>query len=96
MNGTAELPINEWKHVAVVIGSGGGLLYLDGAQIAANADIMLPAELRNTPNNYIGKSQFAAEPDPDPYLDGNIDDFRVYSRALSAAEILTLFNDAGS
>jgi hypothetical protein len=26
----------------------------------------------------------------DPYLDGNIDDFRIYDRALSASEILAL------
>jgi hypothetical protein len=30
------------------------------------------------------------------YLDGNIDDFRAYNRALSAAEIQALYTYAGS
>jgi hypothetical protein len=41
-----------------------------------------PASLGATLNNYIGKSQW-----PDPYLDGMIDEFRIYSVALSPAEI---------
>jgi hypothetical protein len=98
MDGLAELPIGAWHHVAVVLGSsGGGVLYVDGLQASLAPAISLrPADLGNTPNNYIGKSQFAGEPEPDPYLDGNIDDFRVYNRALSATEIQTLFNWTGS
>ena len=42
----------------------------------------------NTPNNWIGRSAFVA----DPYFAGLIDDFRIYNRALSAAEISTLFS----
>ena len=44
-----------------------------------------PAALGVTNHNYIGKSQFG-----DPALQGTIDDFRIYGRALSAAEILNL------
>jgi hypothetical protein len=91
LNDTAELPLGTWKHVAVVLGTGGGFLYVDGKQVATNPDLTLrPADLGDTPNNYIGKSQWN-----DPYLDGNIDDFRVYSRALSAAEIEALFAFTG-
>jgi uncharacterized protein len=39
-------------------------------------------------NNYIGRSQFS----DDPYLDANIDEFRVYNRALSPDEIQALAN----
>jgi hypothetical protein len=42
--------------------------------------------LGSTPNDWIGKSEFAAN----PYLDGAIDEFRIYNRALSAAEISAL------
>jgi hypothetical protein len=41
-----------------------------------------PSSLGNTVNNYIGKSQY-----PDPYLNGLIDEFRIYSVALSAPEL---------
>jgi hypothetical protein len=84
------LPTGKWTHVAVVIGSTGGHLYLDGAEVAANTRMTLtPSSLGSTPNNWIGKSQFAVL-DGDPYLDGMIDDFYVYDRALGAAEILAL------
>jgi hypothetical protein len=45
-----------------------------------------PSSLGSTPNDWIGKSEFAAN----PYLDGAIDEFRIYNRALSAAEISAL------
>jgi hypothetical protein len=37
-------------------------------------------------NNYLGKSQYA-----DPYLNGLFDEFRIYSVALSAAEIAATY-----
>jgi hypothetical protein len=37
-------------------------------------------------NNYLGKSQFAA----DPYFNGEMDSFRIFGRALSGAEIKDL------
>jgi hypothetical protein len=47
-----------------------------------------PASLGSTTQNYIGKSQFGS----DPYLNGAVDDFRIYSRALSASEIAAQVN----
>jgi hypothetical protein len=46
-----------------------------------------PSTIGNTANNFIGKSAFTA----DPYFAGLVDDFRVYNRALTAAEITTLY-----
>jgi hypothetical protein len=39
--------------------------------------------LGDTSNNFIGRSPFTT----DPYLDGQIDEFRIYNRVLSPAEI---------
>jgi hypothetical protein len=87
VNAAAGLPVGTWKHVAVVVGSGGGFLYVDGQLAGSNSGITLrPVDLGKMPNNWIGKSEFTG----DVYIDGNIDDFRVYSRALSAAEIQAL------
>lgn len=87
VNGQAALPTGTWKHVAVVLGPNGALLYLDGVQVGAEPTVTLrPADLGSMPNNYIGRSNFAF----DPYLDGAIDEFRVYDRALSPREIRTL------
>jgi hypothetical protein len=46
-----------------------------------------PADLGATTANYIGRSQFTA----DPYFKGLIDDFRAYRRALTAPEVTTLY-----
>src|SRR6202011_3896114 len=41
--------------------------------------------------DYIGKSQFP----PDPSLNGTVDEFQIYNRALSAAEVQSLTTSAG-
>jgi hypothetical protein len=85
----AAVPTLKWTHVAFVLGSSGGTLYFDGAPVGANASIALrPADLGRTVNNYIGRSQFS----DDPFLDGDIDEFRIYNRALSPEEIQELAN----
>lgn len=80
-----------WHHVAVVLDAAGGHLYLDGVSVessaARTAMTMKPADLGAMPNNWIGRSEFPN----DPYFDGMIDEFRVYTRALSPAEIAILF-----
>jgi hypothetical protein len=82
----APVPTSKWTHVAVAVGPSGGALYFDGEVVASNDTMTLrPADLGVTVNNSIGLSDF-----PDPYLDGVIDDFRVYDRALSGAEIRSL------
>jgi hypothetical protein len=93
VDGDTALTTGAWQHIAVVVGPAGGVLYVNGAKVGTNPSMTLrPADLGSTPNNYIGRSQFTQ----DPYLDGNIDDFRVYNRALSADEIKTLFTYTGS
>jgi hypothetical protein len=65
------------------------VLYVDGVQVGASTAITLrPADLGATVNNWIGRSQFTA----DQFFDGEIDDFRLYLRALSPAEVMALFN----
>ena len=82
-----EVPTLKWTHVAVVLGPSGGILYFDGVPVGSNTSMTLrPADLGHTKNNYIGRSQFS----DDPYLDGNIDELRIYNRALSPEEVLAL------
>jgi len=82
-----EVPTLKWTHVAVVLGPSGGILYFNGVPVGSNTSMTLrPANLGHTQNNYIGRSQFS----DDPYLDGDIDELRIYDRALSPEEILAL------
>ena len=65
-----------------------GTLYVDGVSVGTNTAMTLrPSNLGNTANNWIGRSAFTQ----DPFFNGLIDDFRIYNRALSAAEITALF-----
>jgi Concanavalin A-like lectin/glucanases superfamily len=89
LDGTAVLPAGTWRHVAVVLGAAGGALYVDGALVTTNAAMTLrPADLGAPVNNWVGRSQYAA----DPFLDGEVDEFRIYDRALAASDITTIFN----
>lgn len=84
---TTALPTGVWKHVAITHSGNITTLFVDGVQAAQNtAMTKKPSDLGSTTKNYIGKSQYG-----DPYLDGAVDDFRIYNRALSASEINTLF-----
>lgn len=85
INGPA-LPVGVWKHVAITFSGTTGILYVDGVEAGRNANLTLkPSDLGKTVNNYLGKSQFA-----DPYFNGALDNFTIYSRALGAGEIAAL------
>jgi RHS repeat-associated protein len=86
---TFTFPTNTWKHVAVVLNGNTGTMYVDGVQVAQNANITLnPSALNATVNNWLGDSQFAA----DPTLDGTVDDVLVSCRPYSASEVSWLAN----
>jgi autotransporter-associated beta strand protein len=86
LNGPA-LTAGTWYHIAVALSGNTGSLYVNGTAVATNSGMTLhPSSLGSTTHNYLGKSQFST----DPAFLGTIDDFRIYSRALSAAEILAL------
>ena len=86
-------PTATWTHVAVVLGVGLVSLYIDGIVAVTSTTVTLrPADLGVTDYAYIGKSQFSENPN----LNGEIDDFRIYNRALSAEEIRALYQFAGN
>lgn len=81
------LPAGGWHHVAVTLNAGVGVLYLDGAPVGTNSAMTItPSMLGVTTQNWIGRSQYSS----DPYLNGMVDDLRIYSGALSPNEIASL------
>ena len=89
LDAPAVLPVGTWTHVAIVLGAGGGTFYINGAAVASNAALTLrPADLGATTNNWIGRSQFTA----DPSFNGQFDDLRIYASALTAGQITTIYN----
>ena len=88
-NGTTQnmtatkLGTGAWKHVAVTMTSGSVKIYVDGSQVASSTSITLkPSDVAGV-CNYLGRSQFAA----DPLFSGNLDDVRIYNYVLSQSEI---------
>ncbi|MES2438018.1 MAG: LamG-like jellyroll fold domain-containing protein [Verrucomicrobiota bacterium] len=83
INSSVTTPLNTWVHVAVVLSGSTGRLYLNGSEVGSSTAMTLsPSSLGATTLNYLGKSQFA-----DPYPNASLDDFRIYSRAMTAGEI---------
>jgi hypothetical protein len=82
------LPMGTWKHVALVLGTAGASLYIDGVKAGTNAALTLrPADLSTITNHWLGRSHYTA----DQYFSGQIDELRIYARALSDAEVAQLF-----
>jgi len=74
--------VGEFHHVAATVEGSTIKLYVDGELVLTRADVP-PRMLSNGPV-FIGRGESEAHPH---YLKGVVDDVRVYSRALSAAEI---------
>ncbi|MFE9644096.1 family 43 glycosylhydrolase [Streptomyces sp. NPDC006365] len=92
MIGGSQLTPGAWKHVTVTVNGATetAVLYVDGAEAARATGVTIkPSEMYDASkgySGYIGRSMYS----PDPYFGGEVDDFRIYNRALSPAEILEL------
>ncbi|KOV83226.1 beta-xylosidase [Nocardia sp. NRRL S-836] len=85
----SALPRGVWKNVALTVGDGVAVLYLDGVEVGRNTGATIkPSDLGGgvTAANYLGRSVYAA----DRNLTGKMKDVRLYNRALSGAEIAAL------
>src|SRR3954463_6890974 len=92
INAPQPLPLNQWTHIAVSLSGTTGRMYVNGVEVAQNANMTLsPSSMGTTTQDYIGKSQY-----DDPLLNGAVDDFQVYDRALSAGEIAALQTAPGA
>lgn len=85
------LAVGQWVHLAAVLNGHYMTLYVNGRAVGSTFDLeSSPAHFPAT-NNYIGKSQY-----PDPLLNGRVDDFRIYAKALSGSEIWTLWGQSAN
>lgn len=85
LNWDAALPVNTWTHVTVTLAGNTGKLFVNGALVDTQTISLNPSDLE-THFNYLGKSQFGA----DPLFNGLIDDARFLTTALSDGEVAAL------
>lgn len=78
-----------WTNIVVVLDGKNSKLYRDGVLEAQNELTISPADLGKTAQNYIGKSPYSA----DKYVNGYIDDFRIYDTALTESEVKALSDE---
>lgn len=80
------LPVGAWKHIALTSRGREYRLYVDGVEAgSALGEPVTPAQIGSGSGQWLGRSRF-----PDPLLNANLDDFRIYDRALGQAEIAKL------
>jgi glucose/arabinose dehydrogenase/PKD repeat protein len=91
ISATQELPTG-WHHVAVTLDGSTGTLWLDGEPIGTNDAMTLhPADLGETTQNWLIRSQYGS----DPYLNASLDEFHIFDHALSQAEVQSLMASPG-
>ncbi|HMP84769.1 MAG TPA: family 43 glycosylhydrolase, partial [Verrucomicrobiota bacterium] len=86
INAPFALPTDSWCHVAVTLDGPSGVLYFNGEPVGTNNNLTIRPWQLLARSNFLGKSQFAA----DPNFNGRIDSFRVFSRALAPSEVLDM------
>ncbi|MEW6341020.1 MAG: LamG-like jellyroll fold domain-containing protein [Pseudomonadota bacterium] len=87
INGNVALPTGQWTHVAVTLSGTAATLYLNGSAIGRASDVVFaPWRVGPTAQNWIGRSQYSA----DPFFNGSIDEFRIYLGAMSPDQITAL------
>jgi hypothetical protein len=87
-NGFTNVVLNGvWHHVAGVNSGSGMISYLDGTQICTNTDARAPHFGMGGPDLWLGRH---GNLDTRFDFEGNLDDARIYDRALSADEVARL------
>jgi autotransporter-associated beta strand protein len=84
------LAAGSWQHVAVTLNGNTATLYVNGAPVASSTSFSIAPSAFRPFKNYLGKSQFAA----DPLFNGKLDEVEIADYALTAAQISTLYHGA--
>lgn len=85
-----KLSVSAWTHIAVTQTGNVLSLYLNGTLLARNTNFILrPYDIGIANANYLGKSQFTA----DPLFKGMMDDMRFFNYALSSQDITGVMLD---
>jgi hypothetical protein len=86
-----SLPLNKWNHVTATYDGQQMVIYINGSS-AATPVAKVGATVSSSYEFAVGDRALYAWPDPSntPFINGRIDDVRVYNRALTAGEVKQL------
>jgi DUF1680 family protein len=94
IDGMSPLPTGQWTHLAVTRRGDVGTLYVNGAPAGTNTAMTLrPSDLGLPGGNWIGRGQFPQR--NVSYLNAALDEFQIFDRALTPAEIESLTQTPG-
>ena len=95
INSPASYRDNQWHHVVATLGSDGMKLYVDGSQVAANANVKKAQVYRGYWR--IGGDQLSSWPSTHTReaITANLDEIAVYPYALSASRVSAHFAASG-
>jgi autotransporter-associated beta strand protein len=83
---TSGLAQNQWRHVAVTLSGNTARLYVNGVLAAQNTSLSITPASFSPRVNFLGESQFIA----DPLFSGLMDEVLITDYAMSAAQIAGL------
>lgn len=84
-----SIPQGEWASVIIVMDGKTKRMYINGEAVSETTSELLASSLGDTTQNYLAKSQYS----DDLYFKGYIDDFRIYSTALTKNEIDAIYQE---
>ncbi|KAF6808952.1 Xylosidase/arabinosidase 2 [Colletotrichum sojae] len=91
----SQLPTGSWLHLVFTQQGRTTAIYLNGYEVARNEDVNIrPSSIGNgvTTANYIGRSLYSG----DKLFKGQIREFAIFNRSLSAAEVLSRSGNIGA
>lgn len=91
IDGNVSLADGNWHHIAITLDdpTNTGTMYIDGIVAGSNNAVTLrPLDLGSTPNNWLGRSQFGA----DPYFKGTVDDIKIWNAVRTQIQIQNNYN----
>jgi autotransporter-associated beta strand protein len=83
---TTGLPVGQWRHVAITLSGSNARLYTNGVLAASSSGFTIVPSNFNPNLNYLGKSQFNA----DPLFRGNLDEVQIADFAMTPEQIAAL------
>jgi hypothetical protein len=88
LDSPGAVPVNAWTHVASTYNGSQLTVWVNGARVATRA--ITGATCMNNEPLAVGAKNAVSKGLLEAFMDGNLDDVRVYSRVLSASEIAAL------